>query len=256
MVKILQAVYRNAGKELKAGRIEQYLSDINMMPALPGYLARIYKEVGVFYAAKTLREINASAREQKALEDEWLARIIEYLQTQLLNKAVLPIRLTTVEDIRAIMDKGTTEGWGVDRMVYELDHTELSVQRARVIVRTESLKAQFEGKRQGAESSDYEVNKTWIAANDHRTRNSHRAVNDKVIRQDERFAVPKRKGGYDMMLAPGDPDASAENVIQCRCTVSYRAARDENGRLIRKRKISVILPEQVRQRRPTTVVTV
>lgn len=258
MVKILQAAYRGAGKALKAGWIEQYLADLDMMPTLPGYLMKIYRTVGVFYAAKTLREVNASAREEKAfgLDSEWIAAIIEYFQTYLLNKAVLPIRSTTVEDIRAILAKGVSEGWGIDRMVYELDHTELPVSRARLIIRTELLKAQFEGRRLGADESEWETNKTWIAADDHRTRNSHRLVDDTTIRAEERFAVRKRKGGFDMMLGPGDPEASAENVIQCRCTLAYRAARDENGRLIRKRKISVILPEQVRRRRPTTVVTV
>src|SRR5690606_39097076 len=114
---------------------------------------------------------------------------------------------------------GVQAGWGIDRMAFELERPELALYRARRIIRTELLKAQFEGKRLGADESEWEVNKTWIAADDERTRNSHRIVDDMTVNTEERFPVPRKRGGYDMMIAPGDPEASAENVIQCRCTV-------------------------------------
>lgn len=255
MVKILQKAYKGAARALKDGRIEAYLSDMNMMPTLGKYLTDMYVDVAAFYATKTLREINESAREDKA-DDTWLAAIIEYLRGQLLSKAVLPIRQTTVEDVRRILQKGVDEGQSIDSMVYSLDHSELPVSRARVIIRTELLAAQFGGRKLGEEASEWETNKRWIATKDDRTRHSHAEMDDQVVRSEEKFYVRRRKGGYDVMEGPGDPEGSAENVIQCRCTLSYRAARDENGRLIRKRKISVILPQEVRRRQSQQVVTV
>lgn len=258
MAQLLARSYRSAARAIRKGTIQTWLNDTVVIDGTMAYIQGIYNRVGVFYARKTLREINASAREQKqfGLDQEWIDAIIEYFRLYLLNKAVLPITDTTKADILAVLEKGVQEGWGVDRMAYELDRSDLPLKRARVIVRTELLKAQFEGRRLGADESEWETNKRWIAADDDRTRNSHRLMDDKIIRSDQKFAVPRRKGGFDMMEGPGDPEASAENVIQCRCTLVYRAARDENGRLIRKRKISVILPQELRRRQQRMVVTV
>jgi len=255
MVKILRQAYKNAATALRKGSIEQHLSKMDVVPGIGAYIMEMYTVVGSFYARKTLREINASAVEKKA-DDQWIADIIEYFQTYLLNKAVLPIRQTTIDDVRKILEKGVREGWGIDKMAFELDHTELSVSRARTIVRTELGKAQFEGKKLGDSAAEWETWKFWISADDFRVRDTHRVMSDKRVDSGEKFAVPRKKGGFDMMEGPCDPEGSAENVINCRCTHTYRAKRDANGRLIRKRKISVILPQEVSRRRPSTVVTV
>lgn len=255
MVKILRHAYKNAATALRKGSIDQHLSQLDIVPGIGAYIMEMYTVVGSFYARKTLREINASAVEKKA-DDQWIADIIEYFQTYLLNKAVLPIRQTTIDDVRKILEKGVREGWGIDKMAFELDHTELPVSRARTIVRTELGKAQFEGKKLGDSAAEWETWKFWISADDFRVRDTHRAMNDKRVDSGEKFAVPRKKGGFDMMEGPCDPEGSAENVINCRCTHTYRAKRDANGRLIRKRKISVILPQEVSRRRPATVVTV
>jgi hypothetical protein len=53
----------------------------------------------------------------------------------------------------------------------------------------------------------------------------------------EDFLVLRESGGFDSMLAPGDTRASAENTIQCRCTLLFKAKRGEDGRLIRKNSL-------------------
>ena len=58
--------------------------------------------------------------------------------------------------------------------------------------------------------------KQWWAAMDERTRDWHAAVHGTVLPMDEKFAV-----GPDMMSGPGDLEASAENVINCRCSLLF-----------------------------------
>lgn len=216
-------------------------------------LARIIRDmwvdIGVYYGNKTLREINRSTKEQKAgfgFNEKWTTDIIDYFIKNLLIKAVLPISHTTKEQILQILLKGQQEGWGVDRMVFELENSDITLWRARLIVRTELAMAQNYGKKLGQQESPYETQEEWIAADDHRTRRAHNEVDGQTIKTGGRFRVPRYKGkrfvGYDMMTGPGDPTAHAENLCNCRCTSVVTARRDSKGNLIRKRKITVILP--------------
>jgi hypothetical protein len=209
----------------------------------------IYTAIGLPAAKQTLREING---EQKGfgINEELIAEIISYFKNYLLNKAVIPISETTKEQILEVLSKAQKEGWGVDKIAYELESSELSLYRARMIVRTETLKANFYGQKLGRDKAKWESEKTWLSASDHRTRHSHVQVNGMKRDDNERFPVPiyKRIGkvdiqiGIDYMLGPGDLQASAGNVINCRCTLTHKAKRDENGRLIPKRNVSVIQP--------------
>lgn len=201
----------------------------------------IYKKVGLYFANKTIHDLRMSVREQKGFgfNEEFIRAILQFFASFLLDKAVLPITQTTKDQIRAVLNQGITEGWGVDRMAQQLESPELLLWRARMIVRTESNKAMNEGSRLAEEKSRVETEKTWIAANDHRTRHSHRMVDDKTIDFKAYFKVGIiRRGaiiGYDYMIGPGDVHATAGNVINCRCVLSFKGKRDARGRLIRKK---------------------
>ena len=58
--------------------------------------------------------------------------------------------------------------------------------------------------------------KTWVAIIDKATREWHREVNGKTIPIDDYFDV-----GGDLMLFPGDANASLENTAGCRCHARY-----------------------------------
>jgi len=64
----------------------------------------------------------------------------------------------------------------------------------------------------------YQVNgyksKTWVSQMDERVRDSHQMANGQTVKIMEYFLV-----GTDLMLYPGDPTASASEVINCRCTL-------------------------------------
>lgn len=97
--------------------------------------------------------------------------------------------------------------------------------RAKVIARTEGHRiqqtstrdAQYAAKEKGAD-----VLKQWDAALDGRTRDSHRRVDGEIRELDEKFSNGLR--------FPGDPQGSAAEVVNCRCTSDTRArwALDED----------------------------
>jgi hypothetical protein len=71
------------------------------------------------------------------------------------------------------------------------------------------------------------MQKEWISADDARTRDSddsanHRTMNGVRIDLDEKFLVPSRDG-VDEMDGPGDQSAPADQVVQCRCILTYRS---------------------------------
>ena len=60
------------------------------------------------------------------------------------------------------------------------------------------------------------THKQWIAERDNRTRETHLLVDGTFIPIDEKFEV-----GNDLMRFPHDYTASAENVVNCRCSCIY-----------------------------------
>lgn len=245
------AVLKDKGIHAAINTNEHYLINHHLKPPIEA----LYKVFGLYMIRRTIREINASARvEQKAgpgfgIDFELLKQIVSYLQQYIFQRVILPITKTTRDLILKKIIEGEQNGWGINKIVSELEHPEMTVARARMIVRTESLKAMQYGQRVAARNSRWQYVSEWIAAHDNRTRHSHRIVDGMKVDEGKRFPVPIfRKGvqiGVDLMLGPGDPQASAGNVINCRCTLVTVAKRDENGRLILKSKeetnISLIL---------------
>lgn len=220
-------------------------------------ISDLYKVFGLYMARRTTREINRSAKaiEQKAgfgIDEELLKSIIAYLQQFIFIRVIIPITQTTRELILKTIIRGEQEGWGISKIVSELGTIDMTVSRAYTIVRTESLKAMQYGQKVAASSSRWQSVNQWISAHDDRTRHSHRIVDGMKVDEGQRFPVPIFKTikgvdyqqGVDLMTGPGDPFASAGNVINCRCTLVTVAKRDQNGRLVlkpRNTNISVIL---------------
>jgi hypothetical protein len=240
-VKQALPVIKEKGPAAAMGLIDMQVFNQKIEPVLYD----LHLTSGLFFANKGLREINAEVRKIKAkaanfgFNDEWADQIVAYFQKFLLSKSVFPISQSTRDQIIAVLETAVREGWGYDKIAAELENPNLLLWRARRIVRTENTLASFYGLRLATEKSEYETGKEWIAANDHRTRHGHRRVDGEVVDEEGRFAVGvyNSKGlllRTEMMLGPGDPDASAENVINCRCTSALVPMRDERGRLIPK----------------------
>jgi hypothetical protein len=203
---------------------------------------QLYVGIGSYFADKTLAGLKA---EEKGfgINIDWVQKILNYINSTLLSKVIIPITETTKDQIIKILTGAQEKGWGYDKIASQLK--ELPKWRARLIVRTESVQAMFIGSQLGEDESPFESYKVWISANDLRTRHSHRVMDGKVTT--DKFVVPRMKDigkvevqvGVDLMDGPGDPKAHIENLANCRCTMVNRLRRDENGRLIRKQQYRI-----------------
>ena len=128
------------------------------------------------------------------------------------------ISSTTVNQIRQLINQGEVEGLGVDEIARNIvkQIPTISRYRANAIARTETHTAANFGSQAAAESTGLNILKEWLAANDERTREEHSAADGQTVALNETFEV----GGEDLMF-PGDPSGSAENIINCRCSVAY-----------------------------------
>ena len=96
--------------------------------------------------------------------------------------------------------------------------SELSNTRAFLIARTETGASVNVGQVSTYKATGIEK-KEWISTLDDRTRESHLQMDGVIADIDSTFEVENlTDGGIDNMLYPLDPNGSAGNVVNCRCT--------------------------------------
>lgn len=229
--------YKEHGRDYALQRLQltHVHADIAMI------LQAIHDEAGPFGARLATEEIRQDAGRKAGgfgINERWINAIRAYLKTHLV-RLVQAISDTMRGDIVRVLDKAMEDGLSINETVALLREEGLMKARARVITRTEVVRAANVGHAVGAADSSYEVSKSWSAARDHRTRHSHRHVNGHVVDELGKFEVPIYKGktkvGTDMMLYPGDATAHVSNTANCRCRAVYKAKRDANGNLVMRR---------------------
>ena len=260
--KALRITVDNFLADAKANGISKATSNLYLVidnPELTKELQALHEDAGLFFGRKAYREIKASAKsgrkdwnmqlnadgvyvspamEQKAgfgFNLQWAQDILDWFLQDMFSM-VSRITNTTRNYLLEVLGKAQQNGASFEDIENELHSKGVLTTfawRARLIARTETAKAAFAGRQLANRDSEWETEKEWIAANDHRTRHGHRMVDGEVIDADARFQVQYPKG-VDMMVGPGDPTANVANLANCRCSQAVRAKRDANGRLIRK----------------------
>lgn len=138
----------------------------------------------------------------------------------------------TADLIFAELTDGTNAGESLEQLAGRVDNvlswtgSEYWPHRARVIAITETTRAYGAGTlAAGMEQSRVTgrlLRKRWLNEADSRVRSTHRAVTREPIPLTAMFQV-----GLDLMLYPGDPMASVDEVAGCRCDLEIV---DEEGR--------------------------
>lgn len=201
-------------------------------PLVTAAITRIYVVAGIARATLTYRELQRLPKVEKksgamGFNAQWTNDIIAYFRQNLFNKVVLPISETTKEYIESVLKKGIAEGWSIDRMVLEIERKDYLDGRVERILRTEINRAINFGEKMGADAFPFKTKKEWISVHDDRTRSAHIEADGQVVEVDGYFSV-----GGEKLDFPGDPQASAENTVNCRCTTSITAVRNNRGGLI------------------------
>ena len=147
------------------------------------------------------------------------------------------ISSTTQKNIRRIVGEWTQETINEGDTLPELskylqlEFGDLTPNQAMRIARTEVGMASNNGSLEAAKSLQIpNMKKTWVSAEDDRVRDGgdhgngpdHAAVDGDEVELDDKFTVPPDTS----MDGPGDPSAGADQVINCRCVLTYRTTND------------------------------
>jgi hypothetical protein len=229
-------------------------------PALSAVVRNLYREVGSRHARLNYSRLLAVERQEKGFgfSAEWTSYILDYLQRFLLDRITFRVAETTRDMMLRVLNAATVRGDSIDQIVDAFENWERPRYQAARIVRTEVNRAANVGASAQEKTSKYHQVKIWISANDFRVRGqnpkdhaSHIGLNGTTIDAGDNFKDP-RNG--DLLAFPGDPKASAESTINCRCAVGYEFKRDSNGELIpKKSRVAVIYPNELTMRQNITV---
>lgn len=135
------------------------------------------------------------------------------------------LALDNIKDYDGVIRKLTNElttgimkGEGIPQLAKRLKGvTEAKLSDAQRIARTETTRVENSGKQsvfKYGEKIGFKQVKRWVSTGDSETRDAHRKANGQTVPIDEPFIVDDEE-----LMYPGDPNGSAGNVINCRCTV-------------------------------------
>jgi SPP1 gp7 family putative phage head morphogenesis protein len=186
-----------------------------------GRLPKIYalnynaigKDIGSAVKGYSFELVNADVVKNLATKDDTLLPY-KYLDGK------KDVRWNTKKVNSAVL-QGILQGESIPKMAKRLQSvTEMNktsaIRNARTCVTGAECKARQDGFERAA-ADGIELQREWIAAIDGRTRHAHRLLDGQLVGVDEPF-----KSEFGDIMFPGDPEASPENVYNCRCTVAAK----------------------------------
>lgn len=233
--KALQAQIKAFTNDLRLGGVD-YAKGRLSMDIMNGHIGPVIKSIYRMSALSNANQVYSRLKKYEVslkyrtfgFNEVWTQDVLNYFRLHLLEKAVLPISETTKEIILRTLEKATTEGWSISETVKYLETTDITKNRARTIVRTETVRATNFGGMLGAFESTLVMEKEWIDSNDFRVRVTHTHAG---VGGEKRDLLKPFSNGLQF---PGDPEGSAKETVNCRCVLGFTPKRDKNGRLIKK----------------------
>lgn len=195
--------------------------------------SKVYTKVGLQHGKRIGREINRNEKQFNPFEFErdWFSSILEWMRTNLTQR-ITAVNEYTIELINNLVEYSLEQNYTITQMrIYlekQLNSPKFNRMRSLRIARTETTTAANYGAFKAAENTGYEMIKEWISVMDDRTRHDHIIEDGQKVGQYESFIM----ADGSELLFPGDQTAPGKQVINCRCTYSFRAKRDSEGNII------------------------
>lgn len=226
----LSEQYKYVLDKLKYTDFRQWVNLVDAIPEKPVQDAfELFYPMNAPLATMTYTRLKKgkATDEEKQLNSIFSRKLTDIVRTVCGDK-IRTITSTSKEKIkqiiRDVIDESETEGLGIPEMtsnIYKAVGANLrgnGYARAKAIAQTEVISASNQASEYAAKSTGYQYRKFWSTSGLPNIRPSHieaeqhsDAVNG--LLPDERFP--------NGLLYPGDPAGSAEEVINCRCTLMH-----------------------------------
>ncbi len=188
-----------------------------------GMYEQMYSKIGLQFANWYSRNIQKYMPKANPanMQSIW-ANAFAFMGNQVAGQRVTLVsataQATLTNTIRQFMSDPVfmSSGEAVQSKMLRQKFDGLADYQARRIVRTEATNAANYATEQAAVNlfAGQDLTKTWRSGFDARVRDAHRAANGQVVPFNSKFSV-----GGESLQRPGDPNGSASNVINCRCSM-------------------------------------
>lgn len=199
-------------------------------------IKQMYKEI---YTLLIGAQYKRTARQLKN-EINFDVIIAQWLQTNA-GIRIVSVHQTLIESIIKVISDGYENNLSVADITRNLQNKFgwFKAQALR-IARTETTTATNLATLLAAHDSEYELEKTWISAQDNRTRRPPKSPFDHLDMNGVKVDAlqPFFVGGEELEY-PGDPNGTAGNIINCRCKIVFTIKEDADGLPIRKKNILI-----------------
>jgi uncharacterized protein with gpF-like domain len=215
MMQLKPLIDRAGESVLSAEQVSQLLSEEPMRDKFK----YVYKEVGPEFAEKMNNQFtgNGNRRAFEAFFSNYVDRYAGEKITSITNVSADYARRIINSVVREAGGLGEGETARAIQKELRTSGAKISNWRARVIARTEVATASNVGQHVGAEAVGQPMMKRWLPTMDGRTRDAH---GDMASADPVRLNEPFNVNG-ELLMTPCDPNGSPENVINCRCGVTY-----------------------------------
>jgi len=212
---ITRAMRAAAGNATRNGRVAGTNAAMSEHAAkVEALIAADYMAAAKVFGDKLLRDLGLKSIKQ---EDPFAAAVAQFIRVEGAKKAK-DITATTRNQILRILGEAEAEGVGLDEAARMLAREAPGISRVRaaVIARTETHTAAMFGYQEQAKATGLELLKEWVTVEDERAREDHAQSNAQTVGMNDPFIV----GGEELQY-PGDPSASPEQTINCRCAMVH-----------------------------------
>lgn len=193
------------------------------------FIERELRWVYVDFGYQMLRWFQKNYNPKDVKSFDWQNRLSEWFDVNGAEK-VKVIYATTIDKTRELIAKAlplANSGASVDEVQtlikkdIEASGGVISEGRARTIARTEVVGASENATYQSMRAENLNVEKQWLTGGAN-IRETHMAQEDLGwVPMDYEYRLAANRGFTDLMMHPHD-NGSAENVVNCKCTLIYR----------------------------------
>ncbi|CAN8139688.1 hypothetical protein THIOSC15_1780009 [uncultured Thiomicrorhabdus sp.] len=149
---------------------------------------------------------------------ELITSFMQYWIATFGAEKITRITETTRHDIEFAIKKGLEDGKSENDIADYIMALAPSIAagRAATIARTETSAAASSAAMETARAMELPMTKTWVSADNERTRKAHKAADGQTVSMNEPFIVDGQR-----LMQPSDPSGRPENVINCRCVAIF-----------------------------------
>lgn len=221
-------VKRDNRADVTTAEIELVFDEGKEIKLMQGVVAKEIKSAYVDFAIGMGKKISPTF--DFNLSDPVAIEWIENKTTKIVKEANAFTREQISDGIVDAIEDALAEGYSknetINEIVNRIDEIyEFAVEgRAERIARTEIISASNAGRYAGLKMTGAK-RKEWISTRDDRTRESHVLLDGAVVGITQDF-VSEVTGAK--LAFPGDPNAPASEIVNCRCTVDFAETEDED----------------------------